>query len=288
MKHLVTYFTVAFTAFGCAFPAGAQVVQNRDSADYYFQRGKEFEGWLDMSDADVRKQTLANYTKSIAFDSTHYRAYLERGECYRLLKDYSSALADYDRAVVLESRSGTEGDASLRFKCLDLCLRLARWREAEAHCSVLLANPHACRDTASAGPWLDWDATGLNCRTIWLDRAEARAKLGQLATARQDYLVYQRQTLAELAVEERFLVENQAPPALYWRRTIPTSKKERAKTPTSLTKLSPRQPLPSHLRAEVLARHQKMLARQWARVTKLRTESEAAAAKVAELDKLLH
>lgn len=292
MQQLTIYLTVAFATLGCAFSADAQVVPNRDSADYYFRRGNGVDEWLDRSTDELRRQAIADYTKSITFDSTHYWSYRRRGDCYRLSGDYTSALADYDRALAIKRRNEEEDANYMRFNCFDMCLRLARWREAEAHCSVLLANPHICRDTATtsnrSAPWLAWSTTGLNCRTIWLHRAEARAKLGQYAIARQDYLVYQRQTLIELAVEEKFLAENQAPPALYWRRAIPTSKKERAKTPTSLTKLSPRQPLPRHLRAEVLARHQKMLVWQRARVGKLRTESETAVAKVIELDKLLH
>jgi hypothetical protein len=291
MNYCVTLLAVLFAACGWAFSAAAQVVPNRDSADYYFQRGNGSDDWPDMSDASIRKRSIVDYTKSIAFDSSRYQAYRNRGDCYQFLKDYTAALADYDRALLFEHKNGKEDASSVRFNCLNMCLRLARWSEAEAHCSALLTNPLICADTASNGDrhdtWQAWGETVLSCRTIWLHRAEARAKLGQYAIARQDYLVYRRQILVELTVEERILAKISPRATHYWYRAVPT-KTGTSKTQVSPAKLTPLKQLPKHLQDEVLAAHKRYLAQQRKWVAKLRAESEAAAIKITELDKLLH
>jgi len=310
MKYFVAFLAVLFSACGGAFSAVAQVVPNRDSAAYYFKQGNFYkyeveDNWAeDTSDAvslshlskiEARKQAIACYTKSIAFDSSYYWSYHNRGSCYQFAGAYASALADYNRAVLCKNKQGEElgaYDASVRFDCIDMCFRLALWSEAEAHCSVILVDPRSCADTTCTYCYTtdrEWPERRPDCHYIWLRRADARAKQGQYAPARRDYLIYQRQILRELAVEEDFLVKSQVPLALYRVRKVkvPPSKNLAQRQASPLT-LTIREPLPKRLQAEVLARHHKSLVWQRTRVNKVRAESEAVAAKITELDKLLH
>jgi len=259
MQRLITPLIVVFVTLGCAFSTTAQVVPNRDSAEHYFRRGNELHKYEVYAD----KQAIANYSKSIAFDSSQYWAYRNRGDCYRNLEDYTSALSDYSRAVATE---GNAPASSVRFDCINMCFRLALWSEAAAHCSALLANPLICADTTDIfwHPTACVDTGSIAWRILRLQRAEARVKLGQYTTARQDYLAYQWRILAEIATAEQFLAK--IPHASYLRGKYPALEAKR---------------LPRRRRAEVLAR-------QRAAIARLKAKSEAVAAKVAELDKLLH
>jgi tetratricopeptide (TPR) repeat protein len=199
MKYLAPYLTVTFAAFGCAFSASAQVVQNRDSAEAYFQRGANFyedhrapTPRMDM----LRRMAMANYSKSIAFDSSYYWSYRNRGYCYQNFGEYGLALADYNRAVLAGERSNEADAAHVHFNCIEMCLKLERWQEAETHCSMLLANTHICANASD-----DF------CQNVWLHRAEARVHLKKYSEARRDYLVYQTQIDAELATEAKKLAD---------------------------------------------------------------------------------
>jgi tetratricopeptide (TPR) repeat protein len=255
----LTAFLLCCSLLTCAVSASAQIAPDRDSAEHYFRRGNELHKYEVYAD----KEAIANYTKSIVFDSTQYWAYRNRGDCYQNLGDYTSALADYNRAVATE---GAAPASSVRFDCIDLCSRLALWSEVATHCSALLANPLICADTTDIYwyPTACVDTSSIAWRILRLQRAEARVKLGQYAAARQDYLAYQRRILAELAVEERFLAK--IPHASYLHGKYPALKIKR---------------IPRRRRAEVIARQQETIAR-------LRAKNAAVAAEVAELDKLLH
>jgi tetratricopeptide (TPR) repeat protein len=259
MRYPVAFFALLFAACGGISSATAQVAPNRDSAAYYFRRANEIHKYQVYGD----KQAIINYTKSIAFDSSQYWAYRNRGDCYQNLKDYALALADYDRTVAIE---GAAPASSVRFECIDMCSQLALWSEAAAHCSVLLANPLICADTAEIfwHPTACVDTNSIAWRILWLQRAEARVKLKQYAAARQDYLTYQQRILAELAAQERFLAR--IPYVMYVSGKYPASRKAKR--------------LPKRLLAEALARQQATIAR-------LKKKSDAVAAKVADLNKLL-
>lgn len=182
-------------------PVAAQITPNRDSADYYFQRGASF--YEDRrrpvaSQNAGRRWAMKNYAKSIAFDSSYYWSYRNLGYCYQNFKEYELALANYNWAVLAGGRSGEADAAFVRYDCLDMCFQLAKWAEAEAHCSALLADPHLCTDTPAT-----------SCRSVWLSRAEARVKLKKFAEAKQDYLTYQQQTANELAVARQELAAAQ-------------------------------------------------------------------------------
>lgn len=258
--RFLTAFILCCSLLTCAVSASAQIAPDRDSAEHYFRRGNELHKYEVYAD----KQAIANYTKSIAFDSSQYWAYRNRGDCYQNSGDYSSALADYNRAIATE---GATPASAVRFDCISMCSRLALWSEAEAHYSALLANPLICADTTDIfwHPTACVDTGSIAWRILWLQRAETRVKLGQYATARQDYLVYQQRIFAELVVEERLLTK--IPHALYIRGKHPASRKAKR--------------LPRHIRAE-------MLTRQQAAIARLRSKSEAVSAKIAQLDKLLH
>ena len=259
MRYSIVFLAVVFAACCWAFSATAQVVPNRDSAEHYLRRGNELHKYEIYAD----KQAITNYTKSIAFDSSQYWAYRNRGDCYQNLGDYTSALADYNRAVAVE---GDVPASSVHFDCIDMCSRLALWSEVTTHCSALLANPLICADTTDIfwHPTACVDTNRIAWRILRLQRAEACAKLGQYAAARQDYLAYQWRILVEIATAEQSLAKT--PHASYLRGKYPVLKAKR---------------LPRRRRAEVMTRQQAAIAR-------LRAKSEAVAAKVAELDKLLH
>lgn len=182
-----------------ATPSRAQVVPNRDSAEYYFQRGASFYedrrqpiAWRSAG----RRWAMKNYTKSIAFDSSYYWSYRNLGYCYQNFGEYELALANYNRAVLAGNRSGEADAAHVHFDCIEICLRLEKWQEAEVHCSSLLANTHLCTNASD-----DF------CQNVWLNRAKARVHLKKYAEARQDYLVYQAQIEAELAAEAKKLAD---------------------------------------------------------------------------------
>jgi tetratricopeptide (TPR) repeat protein len=261
MKHLLAYFTVIFTAFGYAFSANAQVVQNRDSAEAYFQRGANF--YEDHRAptprmAALRRMAMANYSKSIAFDSRYYWSYRNLGYCHQNFGDYELALDAYNRAVLAGSRSNEADAAFVHFNCIEMCQRLKKWTEAEAHCSALLANPHIC--------------AGTYCRGTLLDRAEARVQLKKYAEAKQDYLAYQQQTAAELAVARQELATAQQKLA----RATPQpkhrhlSKRERARLEDGWGELS-----------------QKSSDKEPTQVETLEQESQVAMSKLVELEKLM-
>jgi tetratricopeptide (TPR) repeat protein len=258
--RFLTAFLLCYSLLTYAVSASAQITPNRDSAEHYFRRGNE----LHKYEVYANKEAIANYTKSIAFDSSQYWAYRNRGDCYQNLEDYPSALADYNRAIAAE---GAASASSVRFACINLCSRLTLWSEVAAHCSALLANPLICADTTDTywHPTACVDTGSITWRILRLQRAEACVKLGQYAAARQDYLAYQRRILAELAVEERFLAK--IPHASYVHGKYPALRKAKR--------------LPRHVRAKMLTQQQTAIAR-------LRAKSEAVAAKVAELYKLLH
>ena len=54
---------------------------------------------------------MANYTKSIAFDSSFYWSYRNLGYCHQNFGEYELALANYNQAVLAGSQSG-EVDAA--------------------------------------------------------------------------------------------------------------------------------------------------------------------------------
>ena len=101
--------------------------------------------------------------------------------------------------------------------------------------------------------------------SAWRHRAEVRVILQQYRAARQDYLVYQRQTLAELLTEEKNLLAMQQ---------------------QAITKHNLRQ-LPKRDRARALAHYQEVLAEQAATIDKLHMDSTAVADRINELEKLI-
>lgn len=155
---------------------------------------------------------MRNYTKSIAFDSTFYWSYRNRGYCHEKFGEIERALSDYNHAVQAGERSGEADAAHVHFNCLSLCLRLQRWAAAEAHCSALLTNPHICVSE-----------TDTYCRSIWLHRADARVNLKKYPEAKRDYTTYQQRTAVELAVAQQQLARTKAK-----EKSLHLSKEERA------------------------------------------------------------
>jgi tetratricopeptide (TPR) repeat protein len=261
LKRLATYFFLVFALSLRFLSASAQERLNRDSADYYFQRGASFyedhSGRVPKARLDTwRRSAMSNYTKSIAFDSTFYWSYRNRGYCHEKFGEVELALADYNHAVQAGERSGEADAAHVHFNCLSLCLRLQRWAEAEAHCSAVLTNPHLCASE-----------TDTYCRSIWLHRADARVNLKKYPEAKRDYVSYQQQTAAELAVAQQQL-------ALEQQQLARTKAKEKA----------------LHLSKEErasLAEWGEGPKKQPPPVEKLVQENQVVTAKLAELEKLM-
>jgi tetratricopeptide (TPR) repeat protein len=229
MRYSLTFLVVIFAACGWAFSATAQVVPNRDSAAYYFRRGASFYGVPGANKAVVdsgRRRAIADYSKSIAFDSSYCWAYRNRGYCHQNAGEYELALADYERAIRIGRRPGNENLDYLHSRCTVMCMYY---------------------------------------HSAWRYRAEIRVKLQKYTTARQDYSIYQQQTAAELLTEEKNLLEIQ----------------QHAISQRDLKQL------PKRDRAKALAHYKEYLAEQEVTVDKLRTESAATAAKIAELAHLL-
>jgi tetratricopeptide (TPR) repeat protein len=178
-------------------PACAQAVPDPDSADYYFQRGAGFMEDRRMPQdlrAAGRRRAMVNYSRAIACDSSYYWAYRNRGYCHQNFGEDELALADYTRAVRAGRRRGDPDAAYVRYNCLELCLKLQHWADAEGHCSALLADAHTCPDPVRT-----------SCSRVWRDRAEARVHLKKYRDAQQDYRRYQQQVGQDLAEERQKL-----------------------------------------------------------------------------------
>jgi tetratricopeptide (TPR) repeat protein len=252
MNYCVTLLAVLFAACGWAFSAAAQVVPNRDSAEYYFQQGASFYVVPGVNIAVMdsgRSHAIAAFSKAIAFDSSYYWAYRNRGYCYQQAGRDELSLADYEQAMQVGRYPGNENLDYLHSRCIILCINMKRWVAAEAHCSAFLAMP---------------GYNSLYYHSAWRHRAEVRIILQQYRAARQDYLVYQRQTLAELLTGENNLLAMQQ----------------------AITKHNLKQ-LPKSGRARALARYQEVLAEQAATIDKLRMDSAAVAVRINELEKLI-
>ena len=76
----------------CVVPVG--FAQEQD-AEFYYERGREYHltGNLDAA--------IADYTKAIALDPKHDRAYNNRGIAYAEKGEYDSAIADFTQAIAL-------------------------------------------------------------------------------------------------------------------------------------------------------------------------------------------
>jgi len=200
MNYTLRCFLVSCALLVGSRAARAQAGAKRDSAEYYFQLGatcyEDHSGRIPQAQLAVRRRrAMNNYTQSIAFDSSYYWSYRNRGYCHETFGEYALALADYTHAVQAGERSHEADAAHVRFDCLRLCLHLQKWAEAEAHCSALLRNTHLCRSQTDAF-----------CRSLWQHRTEARMQLNRYAEARQDYVIYQQLTAAELAAEHQKLI----------------------------------------------------------------------------------
>lgn len=211
MKPLLTGLLATLTLVVCFLPSHGQAVFNRDSAQYYFERGASFyedhRGLIPQALTDSsRRRAMRLYSRAIAFDSSYYWAYRNRGYCHENFGEYEQALADYNRAVQAGLQRGEADAAFVQYDCIHLCLILQKWAEAEAHCSALLANEAICSAPVEA-----------SCSRVWRDRADARVGLKKYAEARHDYLLYQQQVAQEVAEEQQKLfalaqAQEQAPP----------------------------------------------------------------------------
>ncbi|MGI4872927.1 MAG: tetratricopeptide repeat protein [Janthinobacterium lividum] len=189
MLKIIVSITILVAAY--ATPATAQKKAARGLAEYYFKRGASFY----VGDNVARKQAIVNYTKSVAFDSSYYWSYRNRGYCYQNLGKYALALADYNRAIRLSKRAGDSEEGNLYPRCALVCTRLKKWAAAETYYSAFLNTP-------------GYDSA--NYRSAWRGRAEARSQLKKYADARQDYLVYYRQLGSELLPQEKELADDRA------------------------------------------------------------------------------
>ena len=197
MKRLFTGLLVTVALSIWWLPTRAQAVPNRDSAAYYFELGAGFmedRRQPEAARAEGRRRAMDRYSQSIAFDSSYYWSYRNLGYCHENFGEYELALADYTRAVRASLRSGEADAARVRYNCIELCLTLQKWAEAEDHCSALLANAHTCSDPVRA-----------SCSRVWRDRADVRVHLKKYPEAQQGFLRYQRQVVLDIAEEQQQL-----------------------------------------------------------------------------------
>jgi tetratricopeptide (TPR) repeat protein len=97
------YRTVRLAGLVLLLASGPLLI-NAQSARQYYRAGDDFFGTQNYRDA------IEQYTRAIELDPDYDKAYIQRALCYTKLKDYPSASADFDRAIVFSDK-----DAELYF-----------------------------------------------------------------------------------------------------------------------------------------------------------------------------
>ena len=79
------------------------------NAEYYYARGDVYYEWADyynsgglvLEETGSFNKAIADYTKAIQLGMKTAGAFLKRGNCYAGIKNYASAIADYNKVIGL-------------------------------------------------------------------------------------------------------------------------------------------------------------------------------------------